>query len=203
MIQEDPARLATLEYAKPLQHEPELQALTELLKREGVRSYLEIGARYGGSFERIMMAIGPARGVAVDFPGGPFGDESSAPILLAALDRLKRCGSDVRAILGPSGAPEVHRRVMDLAPFDAVTIDADHAYEAVCRDFSMYAAFARIAVLHDIAAPPHIRSRDGRPVEVPRFWKQIKRSYRHEEIVMEGSEMGIGILFRDNLTWLP
>jgi hypothetical protein len=56
--------LATLEYAKPLQVDTEMFELVELIKREGVRSYLEIGARYGGSFERIMMAMGKsARGV--------------------------------------------------------------------------------------------------------------------------------------------
>lgn len=191
--------IATESYAKPLQHPDELDGLIEVFQREGVRSYLEIGARYGGSFERVMSAL-PAgsRGMAVDFPGGPFGDDGSSAILLAALKRLKATGRDVSVVFGPSSAAEVIERVAERAPYHAVVIDADHSYEAVQRDFLFYAPMARIVVLHDIAAPDDVRSRDGRAIDVPRFWQSLKQKYRHEEIVTEGSLMGIGIIYRAN-----
>jgi|SRR5581483_4569113 len=189
--------IANESYAKPLQHPDELDRLIEVFQREGVRSYLEIGARYGGSFERIMQALPMgSRGVAVDFPGGPFGDDGSTAILLAALKRLKSIGRDVSAVFGPSSAAEVIKRVSEHAPYHAVVIDADHSYEAVKRDFLFYSPMARMVVLHDIAAPSEVQSHDGLSVDVPRLWQEIKRKYRHEEIITEDSLMGIGILYR-------
>ena len=189
--------IASETYAKPLQHPDELDGLIEIFQREGVKSYLEIGARYGGSFERIMTALPKgSRGVAVDFPGGPFGDENSPAILLAALRRLKAVGRDVSVIFGPSSAPEVEHRVKEKAPYDAIVIDADHSLEAVEEDFRLYLPMARILVLHDIAAPQGVRSRDGRTVDVPLLWQKIKQHFRYEEIITEGSLMGIGVIYR-------
>lgn len=184
-------------YAKPLQHVDELDGLIEVLQREGVRSYLEIGARYGGSFERIMMALPLASsGVAVDFPGWSFGDDGSSSILLATMKRLKSHGRDVHVIFGPSAAPEVVERVAGKAPFDAILIDADHSYDAVKRDFELYSRMGRIVILHDIAAPEGVQSHDGHPVEVPTLWQELKQTYRHEEIITDGSLMGIGVIYR-------
>lgn len=188
--------LASLDYAKPLQVEGELAVLLDLLREWRVRSYLEVGSRYGGSFEQVMMAL-PAgsRGLAVDFPGGHFGDIGSVPILLEALRRLRAAGRDVGAVFGPSTAAEVVERARAQAPYDAVFIDADHSYAAVKRDFELYAPMARtVVVLHDIAAPVGHTSRLGLPVEVPRFWREIKDGYVHIEIIEPNSAMGIGIL---------
>jgi len=189
--------LATLEYAKPLQVDTEMAELVALIKNEGARSYLEIGARYGGSFERIMMAMGKdARGTLIDFPGGNFGDHNSAPILLSAVSRLRRNGRVVNPIFGPSSAPEVFERAKAWAPYDAVLIDADHSYEAVRRDFFMYAPLGHMVILHDIAAPEGTQSKTGRPVEVPRFWAEMKGRYPHEEIIAPNTNMGIGVIWR-------
>lgn len=190
---------ASLEFAKPLQVDSEFEELIALLKREAVRSYLEVGARYGGSFEGVMMGLGGgARGTVIDFPGGPFGDRNSLPILLTAIDRLRRNDRKIEdVILGPSLAPEVVDRAKRCAPYDAVFIDADHSYQAVRRDFALYSTMAQIVIVHDIAAPPDVRSHDGLAVEVPTFWKKIKNHYRHEEIVAPGSLMGIGVVWID------
>jgi predicted O-methyltransferase YrrM len=191
--------VATLGFAKPLQHEDELEGLIDLFQTAGVRSYLEIGVRYGGSFERIVESLPKgSRGVAVDFPGGAFGDEESAPILCSALRRLKFKGYLVKSIFGPSQAPEVIERVKRFAPFDAVLLDADHSYEAIRKDFEVYAPMSKLVVLHDVAAPETVRSKDGLSVEVPRFWQEIKKSYPHWEIARSASLMGMGVLF-----WRP
>ena len=190
--------LASIEYAKPLQIETELSLLLERLY--GMRSYLEIGARYGGSFERIMKALGVgSRGVAVDFPGGNFGDQESAPILMAAVARLRDRGIHADVIWGPSQAPEVIERVKAFAPFDAVMIDADHAYDAVLKDFNVYRQFAtKCVIVHDIAAPDDLRSKTGKAVEVPRLWRDLQDGYfgqRFEEIIADGSNMGFGVVW--------
>lgn len=187
--------LASLEYAKPLQIDIELAQLIELLKIERVESYLEIGARYGGSFEMIVSALCPCLGVAVDLPGGNFGDEKSAPILLAAAKRLENGGNDARVIFGRSDSQAVVDKVKAIGPYDAVMIDGDHAYEAAKQDFELYAGMGNIVILHDIAAPDDVRSRTGKPVEVPRLWNELKPLYRHTEIAGPDSNMGIGVLW--------
>lgn len=190
-------RLASLDYAKPLQDPAELVSLIALLKRENVRSYLEIGVRYGGSFEGILMALGPqALGVAIDFPGHHFGDKNSVPILLATMARLKRNGRWVGdVIFGPSSAPEVVERARASGPYDAVLIDGDHSYAAVKRDFGLYAPMARLVIVHDIVAGERSRSKDGHQVEVEPFWHEIKGHYKHVEIVAPNSLMGVGVLW--------
>ena len=194
--------LATRDYAKSLQNTAELRGMIGTLLRLGTSSYLEIGTRYGGTFETVMMSLPlSTRGVAIDFPGGGFGDSESAPILLSTLARLRAHGRCVDCILGPSASPEVVARAAQAGPYDVVFIDADHAYDAVKRDFELYAPMARRAViLHDIAAPDGHTSKRGLPVEVPRFWREIREQYEHEEIVAPGVEdelgvMGVGILF--------
>lgn len=192
-------RLASLDYAKPLQDPAELVSLIALLKRENVRNYLEIGVRYGGSFEGVLMALGPqSSGVAIDFPGHHFGDKHSVPILLSTIARLKRNGRLVEdVIFGPSAAPEVVDRAGAAGPYDAVLIDGDHSYDAVKRDFELYAPMARLVILHDIAAGERSRSKDGRAVEVEPFWHEIRGRYKHIEIVAPNSLMGVGVL------WMP
>src|SRR5258708_1465808 len=102
---------ASLAYAKPLQHDEELTALVDLLRAESVRNYLEIGTRYGGTFETVMRALPRgSRGTAIDFPGGAFGDKESVPILLAAIKRLRAAARDIDYIFGPSDYDEVRRR---------------------------------------------------------------------------------------------
>jgi hypothetical protein len=189
-------QLASLDYAKPLQEPDELAQLAKLLADERVLSYAEIGARYGGSFETIMRALPVgAFGMTVDWPGAPFGDSNSAPILLSAAARLRREGYAVDCLFGDARG-DVYQQFTRRAPVDALMIDADHSYFAVKRDFEVYAPLARIVILHDIAAPEHVRSHDGRPVEVPRFWNEIKGKYRHLEIIAPDSLMGIGVIWR-------
>lgn len=181
-----------------LQDAAELDAFIALLKARDVRSYLEIGARYGGTFERVMRAL-PAGsiGVAVDFPGADFGDERSPEDLIAATRRLRADGYNVRCVFGPSGAPEV--RVMTCLPgaarYDAILIDGDHSYGGVAADSMNYGRMGRIVAFHDIAAPEGYANRHGCPVEVAKFWNGIKQNHAHVEFISPGSVMGIGVVF--------
>lgn len=196
--------LASLDYAKPLQIDEELSRLIDVMRGIGAMSYLEVGARYGGSFEAILSSLPEgARGVALDFPGGHFGDAESPPILLAAINRLRAAGRYASTVFGPSGSEEVRRLAERRGPYDVVLIDADHAYEAVKRDFECYEAIAmKLVVLHDIVANESCTSHDGQPVEVPRFWNELKAEgrYRLTEIVTPGSNMGFGLVFTEETT---
>lgn len=193
--------LASLAYAKPLQEQGELSKLAGLLSAERLYSYLEIGARYGGSFETIMRALPVGSyGMAIDLPGGPFGDPDSAPILLAAAARLRRDGYGVDVVFADSQSSAAYGRASAAGPFDAVMIDGNHSYDGVRSDFEVFAPLGRMVVLHDVAAPADLRSSKGLPVEVPRFWQEIKGAYRHLEIIDPGSVMGIGVLWMDQRT---
>ena len=190
--------MATDTIAPPLQSGTELSRLLKRLELENVNSYLEIGARYGGTFEAVMSQI-EGKGVAVDFPGGNFGDENSAITLSNTISKLRASGRDVHVVFGPSSAPEVVDRVAKHGPYDCVMIDADHSLKAISRDYEIYARMARkIIAIHDIAAPDDWKNRDGHRVQVGKFWRYLKKHIgdNMEEIIEPGSNMGIGIIFK-------
>ena len=65
-----------------LQNEAEMRELIALFKTEKVRSYLEIGAKFGGSFWKIVNGLPTgSRAVAVDLPHGDKSFKESLPPL--------------------------------------------------------------------------------------------------------------------------
>lgn len=190
---------STPEAPASLQDQGELAKFIDLLNSRNVRTYLEVGARYGGTFERVMECL-PAGsiGVAIDFPGGSWGDQNSIEHLIAVLRRLRDRGYNVRAVFGPSSAPEVIKLVKrDRDHFDAILIDGDHSYAAIKRDYEIYGRMGTIVALHDIVAPEGFANRAGQVVEVPRLWNEIKAIRKHKEITSTGSVMGIGVIFNE------
>lgn len=167
----------------------ELQRFIDILRDEGVTSYLEIGARHGDTFYEVMRAL-PAgsKGIAIDLPNGPWGGNSRND-LIAACDELRQMGYEISMILGDSQLIELHE------DYDAVLIDADHRYEYVKADWEEYGN-CRIVAFHDIAGEGiSLRDMD---IGVPRLWREIKGDFRHEEIIDPSDDrpMGIGVLFR-------
>lgn len=179
-----------------VQHPWELGQFIDLLNRERVASYLEVGVCYGGTFETILSAVPSiTRAVAVDFPGADGGSPDSAEFLIAACRRMHNKHRSVDYVLGPSTAPEVIVRVARAGRFDAVLIDADHSYAGVKRDFASYSPLGRLVALHDIAREPGTAYLQ--PIEVRKLWLELKPLYRAEEFIAPGSKMGLGVLYMD------
>jgi cephalosporin hydroxylase len=177
----------------------EIAAFCDLLKREGVGSYLEIGSKFGGSLWRAATAL-PVGSliVSVDMPGGTKAWKESEASLKACHAELHRLGYRTHAIWGDSGDPAVIEQVAALGPFDAMLIDADHRLPGVTRDWNNYGPMGRIVAFHDLAwhrQPEWVGTR----IDVPQLWASIKDGYRHEEIILDptGKNNGIGVLWRD------
>lgn len=180
-----------------VQIESELAEFALLLKRENIKSYLEVGAKWGGTFWRIANVLPKgSRVVAVDLPDGMGGSVGSQNFLSSCIDELNAIGYDACVIFGDSHLPSVAELVRARAPFDAVFIDGDHTLAGVTQDWETYGPMAKIVSFHDIGyrrEPKLIRK--GR-VAVPQLWESIKGQYRHIEIKASPKDCGIGVLWR-------
>lgn len=180
---------------EPLQDLAELDAFIEVVKREQVSSYLEIGSRWGGSFWRVMTAMPPgSRGVAVDV--------ASNSDLLACMDELRTRGYAVHFLLGDSTSTPIISSASLNAPYDLCLIDGNHTEPYISKDWINYGPMARIVAFHDINySRPYLDVRPGAKwsIDVPKLWKRIKQDYRRtEEIKLchTKRDNGFGILWR-------
>lgn len=178
----------------PSQVEAEIHGLISLFREEGVRSYLEIGARHGDTFHMVMTSLPLGSvGVAVDLPGAAWGKSSSVSSLMDCHLDLQRLGYSTEVVIGDSA--EVVDDVSALGPFDAALIDGDHRYEGVKQDWENYSGMARLVAFHDIAGHGVRERANGYAVEVPRFWGEVRVGRSCKEFVANGSKMGIGVVY--------
>lgn len=177
---------------KPLQHPLEIAAFAKLLADAGVKSFLEIGSKYGGSLRVITEALPKSsRVVSVDLG-------RNGPALGETISELKQAGYDARPITGNSTHDNTVNAARALGPYDAVFIDGDHRMPGLEADWNNYGPMGKIIGFHDIAW-----KRDagwpGPQILVPGFWDSLKIRYRHTEIKMceTGCNAGIGVLWRN------
>lgn len=182
-----------------LQVEAEIDGLADIFRKEGVRSFLEIGSKFGGSLERLAsaMPVG-SRVVSVDMPRGTKAWRESEPALKGVIDGLNAKGYDAHLIWGDSTSRSLVETVRGLGPFDAIFIDANHTTPYLWKDWENYGPMGRIVAFHDIGwrrAPEW----EGVRIDVPEFWNETKEGYRHEELKFcpTGKNNGIGVLWRD------
>lgn len=184
--------------SETLQDDAEFDAYVEILKREKVKSYLEIGSKFGGSLWRAAKGLQPGSTiVCVDMPEGTKAWKESSVSLQKCVDDLSGLGHSTRLIWGDSTNLTVIEQVRQLGPYDAILIDANHTLPFVTKDFANYGPMGRLVAFHDIAwrrAPEWV----GVRIDVPQFWNSIKEQYRHEEFKFchTGKNNGIGVLWR-------
>lgn len=181
-----------------LQVEAEIDGFAQILKREGVRSYLEIGSKFGESLARVAktLPVG-SRVVSVDLPKGTKAWPESERALKGNIAKLQADGYDAHLIWGDSTHRAVIDQVAALGPYDAIFIDANHTLPFLENDWANYGRMGRIVAFHDInwhRAPEWV----GVRIDVPEFWDRIKADYRHEEFRLcpTGKNNGIGVLWR-------
>ena len=171
--------------ANELQNPIECAEFVSVLKNEGVRSYLEIGSRFGGTLWQVAQALPVgSRLVSVDIDRQSDLDECAADI--------RAMGHVVYLITGDSTHSMTVLEVNSLGPFDAILLDGNHTKEYITKDWANYGSLGRIVAFHDIGKPK--KSKPWREA-VPELWNALKEQHRHVEII-EPNGIGFGILWR-------
>jgi predicted O-methyltransferase YrrM len=180
-----------------LQDQQEIELFAKFALCQGVKSYLEIGSKHGGSLWRMARALpSGSKVVSVDLPRGDGSFKESQVSLESCVEELRRRGYKAQLFIGDSTDGKMVEQVRKFAPFDLCLIDADHTEKFLLRDWANYGPMARIVAFHDISWIPKPDRGKKKPIEVPKVWNELKARHRHIEIKKSKGENGIGILWR-------
>lgn len=183
---------------QPGQVREEITSLLTILAKRKPKVILEIGTCNGGTLFLASRASSP-NGVivSVDLPGGRFGGgypEWRIPFYKSfAMHEQKIC-----LIREDSHAPstlDMVETALEGRRLDFLLIDGDHTYDGVKTDFEMYGKLVRkggMIALHDIfPSPPQAGC------GVNKFWREIKKWYKHHEIIHDCEQgwAGIGVVY--------
>lgn len=184
---------------RPSQIRWEISQLIRTLAELAPKTVLEIGTANGGTFYLFTKVASPdATLISIDLPGGPFGGGYHAR-KMPFYQSFGSAGQKIHLLRMNSHDETTLReveRILGGLKVDFLSIDGDHSYGGVKRDFQMYSRFVEtggIIAFHDICPhPPETLC------EVNKFWLEIRDSYRHQEIVRDWSQgwAGIGIIFK-------
>jgi cephalosporin hydroxylase len=188
---------------RPLQKTSEILHLIEIIGRLKPKAICEIGAAgCGTTFLLAQAAAEDATIIALDLA---FNASRKAALETFALpDQRLLC------LEADSHSPETARLVaekLEGRSLDVLYLDGDHSYDGVRRDFELYrhlVSAGGMIVFHDIV--PDYKTRYGIETTsdtggVPKFWQEIKTSWKHAQEVVEDYEQdgyGIGILYCDD-----
>lgn len=155
------------------------------LSKLGVRSYMEIGVRHGGTFvstvEYLKRFGRVDSAVAVDLNDCPSVSEY--------------CRTEPKAsFLKTNSRSDEFKAFMTSHRFDLVLIDGDHSYEGCRNDYDMVKASADMLAFHDIE--------ENACPGVARVWNDLKRSsagaydfyeFKDQYPSVSGRWLGIGL----------
>lgn len=182
----------------PIQNKSELQILLNILQKRNIRRMIEIGTAMGGTlFLFTRMIDSSARIISLDLPKGKFGggyEDFKIPFF-ANFARKNQWIFLVRADSHSFSSFSTVKSILKGQKIDFLFIDGDHTYEGVKQDYQMYAPLVckgGLIAFHDICKHP-----PSWGCEVDKFWKEIKTSYLHQEIIDNPHQnwAGIGVLY--------
>lgn len=177
----------------PLMEDIEAKWLCDVIRRINPSVFVEIGSRYGGSFEVFSQACKPgSQVISIDLPNGRWGRQDSEGPLTEVVSHLKNNGYDAHVIIGDSHQPETLTRLKQIISsrnIGFLFIDGDHTCSGVRQDFEMYGPLVKGAVaFHDIIPP----NPNPEGVEVHRFYNEIKQNKKYNECI---GRYGIGVIY--------
>jgi cephalosporin hydroxylase len=165
------------------QHPLQLSALLEWLEDKDIKSYLEIGVFFGGTFRYI-----------VEFLKSKNPDTLCIGVdIKAPTNQIKEmiAKEAVHFLQGNTTKGSTVDKVEDLLeghPLDLCFIDGNHNYSVIVNDWVKYGQYAKYCLFHDIYA--------RNVPDVARFWNEfIKPKYKTMEFdqTYEGHEPHFGI----------
>lgn len=185
---------------RPIQVTSEITLFLKLIKRDQPITILEIGTANGGTLFLFSRTTNQAAHIiSVDLPIGFMGHLYSI-VRLFFFKTIPLSGQKLNLVRADSQQLKTKERIEKILQgkqVDLLYIDADHSYEGVKKDFTLYSQLVKpdgIIAFHDIVYHPpgtvtHL-------AEVDRFWNEIKTQYKYAEIVENWRQWwaGIGLL---------
>ena len=187
-------------FIKPAQIQSEIAEFISLLYERKPKTLLEIGTASGGTlFLLSRSASENATVISIDMLYGKFGGGYYAwkiPLYRSFAMPRQRLHL-IRDDSHNAGTVKKIGGILKGTKIDLLFIDGDHAYEGVKKDFELYAPFVSkggIIAFHDIVIHPRETG-----CEVHRFWEEVKKGCRYQEIIADRGQIGcgIGVLYVD------
>jgi len=181
---------------KPDQIQSEITELCRIIKARKVNSIIEIGRAGGGTLFLFCKSASPtARILSIDLPASTLEN-----LNLNYRAKLYKTFAKERQTLsflnGNSHAPETFLNVSDYFEPDSVDflfIDGDHSYSGVKKDFEVYKQWVKkggLIAFHDISL-----NKNNKICPVNKFWNELKKKYKYEEIIHTRNGYGIGLIY--------